>query len=122
MKSRVACCNSSVLVKWLGCKSLRLSKTKPNFNLTQPGGVFREPVHLQHELPFEGSRQFVRPSCQLFGSMRWTVVEDESQGMDVTTARLRNETRLHKGAEVDETFARSTVTVDHSISDTQPCQ
>ncbi len=57
--------------KMVGVEELTLEKTEPDLDLIEPGGVFREPVHLQSNLPIWNRVQFLLPRSQLDGEREW---------------------------------------------------
>src|SRR5712692_1402115 len=93
-----------------------LQHTEPDFDLIEPGGVGRQPVHLKVQPPFTRLFLLMEPALELFGRMRGTVVQDEGHRVDLSSQRFGNDFLLHKSLEIDKALALAASPIDLTIS------
>ena len=74
----------------VGMQEFPLSKTKPDLQLIEPGGVFREPVELDRQLSIQRHLQFLDPTRELLGGMGWAIVQNQCYGLHLTTLGFCN--------------------------------
>ncbi len=103
--------------KVIGLQTFALQQTEPNFDLIEPGGVGRQPIHLEAQPSITGLFLLMEPAFELFGCMRGSVIENEGHCLHSPPQRFGNELLVHKSLEIDKTFALTTGPIDFAISD-----
>src|SRR5258707_2146890 len=102
--------------KVIGLQVFALQETEPDFDLIQPGGVGGQPMDLKMGPSVTHLFLLLEPAFELLGRVSCSIIENEDHGMDLTAQRFGNDLLLHKGLEIDKTFAASTRSVDVAIS------
>ena len=95
--------------KMIGLQMFALKHTEPDFDLIQPGGIGRQPVHLKMQSPGTSTFLLTEPAFELFRSMGGAIVQDQGHRVDLPPKGFGNDLLLHKGLEIDKAFARRQV-------------
>src|SRR5258708_7519168 len=104
----------------VGLQTFALEQTDPDFDLIQPGGIGRQPEHLEAQPSFTHLLLLTEPAFKLFGGVRGSIIKDEGHRLHLTTQRFGNDLLLHKGLKIDKAFALPTGSIDLAISDREP--
>src|SRR5260370_8461610 len=113
-------CQSRRSDEVVGLQTFALEQTEPDFDLIQPGGIGRQPEHLEAQPSFTHLLLLTEPAFKLFGGVRGSIIKDEGHRLHLTTQRFGNDLLLHKGLKVDKAFAHPTGSIALAITETNP--
>jgi hypothetical protein len=102
--------------KVIGLQMFALKHTEPNFDLIKPGRIGRQPEHLKVKVPFAGAFLLAKPTFELFGCVRRSIIQNESHRVDASSLRFGKNFLLKKGLEIDKTLAAAAGSVDLPVS------
>ena len=103
--------------KVIGLQVFALKDAEPDFDLIEPGGIWRQPKDLEVEPSATGDFLLAQPAFELFGRVGGAVVQDEEHRLHFAPQGFRNDVLLDKRLEIDKAFARPAGAVDLAIGD-----